>query len=244
MGQAVWRLRLDSGSSFWYCLSMATNKQQEKQMNKSMAIGSTCVLLGVLALGVVLWVNHEPDHSPSAPQSDVNAPPDPAPVLSTPANENALREAALEGLVQEVHRLLTLGTQANAADEDGRTALMLAAFNGHTSSVQALIDKGAVIDTPDQIGRTALIYAASGPNTEVVQLLLKHKANPNVVDKEEEWTALMFASAEGHAQVVSLLLQHGADVTLKDTDGETAHDFALNSGHSEVAKLLAGAGKP
>ena len=121
---------------------------------------------------------------------------------------------------------------------------MLAAFNGHTSTVQVLVEAGAIIDTRDEIGRTALVYAASGPNSEVVQFLLKHKANPNVIDKAEEWTALMFAAAEGHAQVVSLLLAHGADVTLKDIDGETAYDFALSKGHSDAAKLLVDANTP
>ncbi len=224
---------------------MSTTDFTEKpQMNKSMFVGFACVLLGGLVFGVALWVNHKPDDSLVDSQA-INVPPaDLVPAISTPANETALAEAALEGLVQEVHRLLNLGTQANAADEEGRTALMLAAFNGHTSSVQALIDNGAIIDTRDHIGRTALTYASSGPNAEVVQLLLQHKANPNVVDKAEEWTALMFASAEGHTQVVSLLLQHGADVTLKDIDGETAHDFALSKRHGDVAKLLAEAGKP
>ncbi|MCP4453319.1 MAG: ankyrin repeat domain-containing protein [Planctomycetes bacterium] len=212
-------------------------------MNKSMVVGSTCVLLGAIVLGAILWVNQSLEDSPDASQGIHVPPPDPAPATSTPANELALREAALEGLIQEVNRLLNLGTQASAADEENRTALMLAAFNGHTSSAQALIDKGAAIDTRDETGRTALIYASSGPNAEVVELLLKHKANPNVVDKVEEWSALMFAAAEGQAKVVSLLLQHGADVTLKDIDGESAHDFSLSKGHSDVAKLLAEAEK-
>ena len=209
-----------------------------------MFTGLVCALLGVVVLGVIVWLNRTPDAGPVDPREVNAAPSDPAPSPSTPANEKALRDAALDGLVQEVHRLLKLGTDANGADQEGRTALMLAGFNGHTTSVQALIDAGAIVNTQDQISRTALVYAASGPNAEVVQLLLEHKANPNVVDKAEEWTALMFAAAEGHTQVVSLLLKHGADVTLQDIDGETARDFALSNGHGDVAKLLADVPKP
>ena len=36
-------------------------------------------------------------------------------------------------------------------------------------------------------------------------------------------------------------MKYGADANLKDVDGETAYDFALNNGHTEVAKILADA---
>ncbi len=219
----------------WFCYSLGMNQKTNKQR----VVGLGCVLLGIVAFGFVFWASDGPkDIADDVPGSVVSQPV-PATAPSTEANEATLREAALEGLVQQIQTLLKQGTNANAADEDGRTALMLAAFNGYTSSVQALIKYGAKIDTRDQIGRTALIYAASGPNSEVVELLLTHKANPNVVDKEEAWTALMFAAAEGQKQVVSLLLEHDADVTLKDIDGETASDFAANAGHSDVVKMLA-----
>ena len=183
-------------------------------------------------------LNPRQDRKPA--DSSAGPTPRPKPATDPPneVNEHALREAALEGLARTVQVLLRQGTNANAADENGRTALMLAAFNGHTTTVRELIKQGAHINTLDQIGRNALIYAASGPNKEVVQLLLKHQANPNIVDKEEEWTALMFAAAEGHAQVVQALLQNGADASLQDIDGETAYDFAVNKGHAEVARIL------
>jgi ankyrin repeat protein len=223
-----------------FCYSLGMNQKTNKQM----VVGLGCVLLGVVAFGFVFWVNDGPEDIPDDfPESEVSQPAS-ATGPSTEANEAVLREAALEGLVQQVQTLLKQGTDPNAADENGRTALMLAAFDGYTSTVQELIKYGADIDTCDQIGRTALIYAASGPNSEVVELLLTHKANPNVVDKEEEWTALMFAAAEGQKQVVSLLLGHGADATLKDTDGETASDFAANAGHSDVVKILADVREP
>jgi len=130
------------------------------------------------------------------------------------------------------------GTDKNLTGPGGRTAMMLAAFNGHTKVVEMLLDAGARVDTRDAIGRTALMYAATGPNLPTIKLLLEEGARADAVDGQERWTPLMFAAAEGHLHVVKLLLAEGADPDTRDTDGETAADFAARRGHQAVASLL------
>lgn len=159
-------------------------------------------------------------------------------IPSAAAREQVLRDAAREGRIQVVSVVLAQGTDPNVPDEDGRTALMLAAYNGSTDIVRLLIGKGAPVNAQDGAGRTALMYAASGPNHQTVQLLLDNQADPNVADRAEGWTALMFAAAEGQADVVQTLLRYGADATLRDVDGESARDFAINNGHATIVPML------
>jgi len=163
--------------------------------------------------------------------------PSPArPTVAAPAGSAA--EAAR---LDAVRRALEGGVDVDAADAEGRTALMMAAFEGHTEVVRLMLEHGASPDLRDGAGRTALMYAASGPFAETVEVLLEGGAGVDLADQEESWTALMFAAGEGQTAVVEVLLRHGADPTQVDDDDEAAADHARLRGHAEVARLLEGA---
>ena len=159
------------------------------------------------------------------------------PVQLTP-EEGALMEAAYNGWLEEVRRLVLEGTAVDVIDGERRTPLMWAAFNGHAAVVEYLLDAGAEIDAKDSSGRTALMYAASGPFAETVGLLLERGADVNAQGRLEGFTPLMTAAAEGLADVVRILLDAGADRDIKDVDGDTALTFARQNGHAEVVELL------
>ena len=55
--------------------------------------------------------------------------------------------------IEAVQMLLDLGLDPNAANNDGRTALMGAAMKGRSEVVQMLVDKGARLDTRDKGSR-------------------------------------------------------------------------------------------
>ena len=57
-----------------------------------------------------------------------------------------LLEAACEGNVNEVKRLIVDGADVNASDDYGWTALMIAAGCGHTETCEMLIAKGADVN--------------------------------------------------------------------------------------------------
>jgi ankyrin repeat protein len=153
---------------------------------------------------------------------------------------SAFFDAALSGDIQTIEVELTEGVDVNATslNSQNQTALMLAAYNGHTKLVEILIARGGKVNALDVTNRTALMYCCSGPFPQTAQLLLDKGAEVNIVDTNEKWTALMFAAAEGQVENVKLLLKHGADYKFKDTDGDTAKDFALKNGHSQVAKMI------
>jgi ankyrin repeat protein len=157
---------------------------------------------------------------------------------SDPASEEALRQAALEGIIEQVKSLLDHGAKVDAPDADGHTALMFAAFNGHSDVILLLLDQGAALDRRDLMGRTALLYASTGPFPETVKILLDKGAKPNVVDSDEHFSPLMHAAAEGNLAVVKVLIKHGADLSLVDVDGDDAESFARQAGHQQVADYL------
>ena len=157
---------------------------------------------------------------------------------SSPAAEEEMRQAALEGDGEQVNKLLEAGTQVNAMDQDGHTALMFAAFNGHSEIVLALLEKEAGVSRRDLMGRTALLYASTGPFPETVKILLDNGAEPNIIDSDEHFTPLMHAAAEGNLDVVKILLEYKADLSLKDVDGDDAESFARQAGHIQLAEYL------
>jgi len=157
---------------------------------------------------------------------------------NTPDLDISIHQAALEGQINLVRKLLTEGLDANTLDEDGRTPLMYAAFNGRDEIIKLLIEKGAMINACDPNGRTALMMASSGPYPVTVKALLDHRADPDLTDKEEHFSALMYAAAEGQLDVVRILLAYNADPALKDVDGDDALTFAKNNGHTVIATLL------
>src|SRR5437764_265877 len=75
------------------------------------------------------------------------------------------------------------GTQVNATNRDGSSALMAAAFGGHLEAVQALIASGADVNVTDSQGRTPLMAAAMSGSLPLVRALLDRKADLRAEDR-------------------------------------------------------------
>ncbi len=115
---------------------------------------------------------------------------------------------------------------------------MLAAYNGNNEIVKLLINRGGDVNLTDEIERTALMYASTGPFVNTVTTLLEAGAEPNLIEKEENWTAAMMASAEGQLEVLKTLIAYGADLNMVDIDGESSLDFASANGHTAVVEYI------
>ena len=131
---------------------------------------------------------------------------------------------------------LLRGTDVEAKNDNGLTALMLASSKGHLEIVRLLIEAGANVNAKRD-DWTALMSASRNGHAQVVRLLVDAGADVNTKGSDG-WTPLMLASWEGHLEVVRLLVDAGADVNTKGSDGWTALMWASLKGHLEVVRLL------
>ncbi len=179
-------------------------------------------------------------------------------VGGTKADEDLLN-AARDGNVNKVERLIREGANVRANDELGWTALHWASYRGYLRVARLLIEEGASVSTPDKWGQTALHLVARDGHDKwgqtalhlaghdghaaVARFLIQiGRADVDAKDLDGE-TALMVASENGNAILVDLLIKEGADVDVKDNDGQTALMKASKDGHAAVATLLKGARK-
>lgn len=148
--------------------------------------------------------------------------------------DNNLINAASQGNIEAVQKLIEYGASPTAANDNGRTALMAAADEGHNDTVNLLIRNGSIVNATDNNGKTALMYAAEdGFNLALVKLLLAKKAKVNVTDKRG-WTPIMYAANGGYLNAIKLLVDAGGDFKVKALDGKTAKDLAAAKGLTNI----------
>jgi|GEM_PF-5120407 len=82
-----------------------------------------------------------------------------------------LHLAASRGDLAVVQFLLDKGARVNAADADGKTALILAATKGDREMVELLLKRGADPRWSDKGGRTALYWALENGHKEIAEIL-------------------------------------------------------------------------
>jgi ankyrin repeat protein len=91
--------------------------------------------------------------------------------------DQGLIDAARENNLPEVSRLLSVGADVNAKDNDDRTPLHWACLCGHVQVGKELKEHGADIEAKDDDGDTPLHAAAMSGHLTVVKALLSGGAN-------------------------------------------------------------------
>ncbi len=89
----------------------------------------------------------------------------------------AWEDAIKRGDIQIVLDLLVRGTDVNARDRYGQTALMLAAHAGHSEVVEILIAHRANLNITAKFGLSALMLAFVAGHPEIARLLAKAGAD-------------------------------------------------------------------
>lgn len=149
-----------------------------------------------------------------------------------------LLNAAESGDLTAIRKLLNSSSNIDIRDACLWTPLMKAALNGHLETTRQLIEAGADLNLTDKGGYSALMLAASNNHAEVVNLLLKAGADPNQVEMTEGFSALIWAVKLGHIETVNRLLASTADRSIRDFDGKSALDWALEEKRGELITLL------
>jgi ankyrin repeat protein len=145
--------------------------------------------------------------------------------------------AVIRGDAAELQELANLGTDFNARDSRGLTALMIAASKNHYQCLVFLLRSGAALDTVDALGWTATVYAAHNGNHSCLQLLAQEGANLDAKDFLGT-TAAMRAAIAGHESILLLLDDHGADMYGEDGLGVTAAAHSRKRGHARCTHFL------
>jgi uncharacterized protein len=147
--------------------------------------------------------------------------------------------AAKRGEVSAVKRLLGAGTDPNAADTEGVTALQYATSSGSIAVVEALLAKGANARARDRGGSTALHLAAVDRQIRIAEALLAAGADVNARTMENVTPLIASVGSPYSGSKMSLLLiRAGADVNIADSNGETALWIAVTDKPDEVIEEL------
>lgn len=183
-----------------------------------------------------------------------------------PFSPAALVSAAGEGRTADVRALLDSGIHPDAANAQGRTALLAAAEAGHgqivrllverqsslisqkepplvaaarggdEEALRVLLDAGASAELAASDGRSALETAAALGNVEAVEVLAARSG------QQRADQALLVAAAAARADAVAILIEAGADLFARSPEGRTPFLCACAAGDLAGVRLLAARG--
>jgi ankyrin repeat protein len=119
---------------------------------------------------------------------------------------------------------------------DSNDQLIEAVEAGNLEAARAAINGGADINCLSDDGWTPLLSAVKY-DPQITELLLAHGADPNIAS-DRGYTPLMRAAGLGKLHIVKLLLAAGADRQMRDCDGKTAGQLAMESGQIQCAVML------
>ena len=147
----------------------------------------------------------------------------------------AMIDAASEGDIEEVKRVLHQGLDVNTGDYDARTMLHLSAAEGNVKVVHALLQEGADVNVTDRWGQVPLHDATQGNHTQVIDLLASAGAELHFEDPAAK---LCGAAAAGDIETLKALIDHGISPNAADYDGRTALHLAASEGIVNVIEFL------
>jgi len=147
-----------------------------------------------------------PEAKPVEPVAEATQPEPPLVKLEAP--DISIHEAIKEGDIQAVKQHLATGTDVNAKDKRGGTALYSAAVVGHNEIAELLINKGADVRVKNKASFTPLHEGAYNGHKEIVELLITSGADVNAM-KTDGMTPLDMASMNSHNEIADLLRKHG-----------------------------------
>ena len=155
------------------------------------------------------------------------------------AATSELADMAERARWDDVRVMIESGTEVDAPQGDGTTALIWAAYYNEPDVARWLLEKGADAQATSRLGVSALAIAARNGAGEIVAMLLDAGVDANSPMPDGD-TALMLAARSGNRQAVEALLEHGAEVdAVEPVQGETALMWAAAQNHPDVVRMLA-----
>jgi uncharacterized caspase-like protein len=143
--------------------------------------------------------------------------------------------------------MVEMGFNVNETEEHHMSALWFALFETkNIDTFNVLISLGTDVDMiskmeiDDHIWEAPiLLYAIGKDRADIVRIVLESGADPNLaIQGEITIFPLMYAAMKGNANIVRMLLKHGADVYAKDSEGDTAIEWARSFDRAAVVQML------
>ena len=155
------------------------------------------------------------------------------------STRSPVADAAQRGDLKAVRELLREGADANAAQNDGMTALHWAASGNDVEMARTLLYAGATVRAATRLGGYAPLHLASrAGHAEVADMLLEAGADPNRFTTTGV-AALHFAAEADAADVIKALAARGADLNARDRFAErTPLMFAAVRGANRALDAL------
>jgi uncharacterized protein len=119
-------------------------------------------------------------------------------------------DATRQNNLEKVLLLLANGTDINAKDQYGQTALMNAAHRGQVELVRLLIEHGADLNITAKYNLSALMLSLIARQPEVARLLIEAGADVDLRSNRNFYSTLHLAENAGYSEIVALLKQKGA----------------------------------
>jgi ankyrin repeat protein len=155
-----------------------------------------------------------------------------------PPKNLGMHVASCFGLQQTINYQLQDGTDPNAVDHYGRTALSYAAQNGHEAVVMLLLTwSGIEVNIPEGNCDAPLSFACANGHKTVVKLLLKKGADVNA-QGGHFGNPLQAALYGGHKSIVKVLLENRADVHAQGGVYGNALQAASYKGLESIVKVI------
>lgn len=118
------------------------------------------------------------------------------------------------------------------------TPLMFAARNDYAESIPVLVRYGADLETlTTHRDRTPIYVASEVGSLEAIKVLIALDANKDVLAANNT-SVLMAATSGDSPDCVAYLLEKGCDPSVKDSEGKTALDHAIDYGRQEIIGIF------
>jgi ankyrin repeat protein len=175
----------------------------------------------------------------------------------TSNNITELMLAASRGDAAEARRLLDSGSNVDATDIFGNTALIYASLAGHADMIELLLLRSADSKLKNKQGQDCVEVAKSRGHAQALSILRGAELLLLIQDGEGTralelldagldvdvraiggWTPLMVAALENQVEMVKLLVKRGARTDVRNAQGLTAEDIARRKGHLGILELL------
>jgi uncharacterized protein len=158
--------------------------------------------------------------------------------IAAPVAATRLHDPAARGDVKALLQLLRNGSEIDAPNGEGSTALLVAVMQDRLDAAKHLLAHGAKADAANRYRVTPLYVAALNGNADMMAALLAAKADPNGAAPSGE-TLLMTAARTGVVKAMQRLIDAGARVDAREPHfNQTALMLAARSNSADAIALL------